>query len=106
MTVLMLVPRVPKTATTASVINAAATAYSESSRPVSSRRNLSIISSAPAVERIGRRAPRVACPFDHLPSAPACVRDTFSLFGLFDVGRQIADDGVDVLPKGREDADD
>src|SRR6185295_20153193 len=42
-TPLMLLPRVPKMPTTASAIKAAATAYSESSRPVSSRRKFLII---------------------------------------------------------------
>src|SRR4051794_7765891 len=37
--VLMVVPRVVKAVTQASAISAAATAYSESSRPVSSRKN-------------------------------------------------------------------
>src|SRR6266542_2471227 len=43
MTVLTLPPRVVKTPTTASAIKAAATAYSESSRPVSSRRKFLIM---------------------------------------------------------------
>src|SRR6266545_1432277 len=43
MTPLMLLPRVVNTPTTASAINAAATAYSESSRPVSSRRKFLIM---------------------------------------------------------------
>ena len=42
MTPAMLVPSVPKTRTTASAINAAATAYSESSRPLSSLMNARI----------------------------------------------------------------
>src|SRR5436190_845627 len=84
----MFVPRVPNTSTTANAIKAAATAYSESSNPVSSLRKPFIISSSFIVgftSHLEWRGP---------------LRLAFYRPGLLDVAGQVGDDAGDVLAKG------
>src|ERR1043166_5885048 len=84
MTPEMFVPSVVKTPTTASAISAAATAYSESSSPVSSRRKLLIISLplCSLLDRFEFRRRRRLSPARGRAGAPRVCRDSDRLLDL------------------------
>src|ERR1041385_2537956 len=105
MTPEMFVPRVVKTPTTASAISAAATAYSESSSPLSSRRKLLIIA-LPSLFPSGSFSRRQqARPFTCAGEAGR-ARTCRDVARLLDVGGEVVDDALDVAAQRREDADD
>src|SRR4030095_11233075 len=92
MTPLMLVPNEVKVAIRASVINAAAIAYSESSKPLSSLRNAFIMLRFPFGERGGARFALVR------PGAPSVFACSF----LLDVAGQVRDHALDAGAQGCE----